>query len=100
MDKIELGDQVQDKITKLKGIVIGITYWLYGCTRMVIQSAEIKDGKPAETFALDEPQLLLIKKRVVPGVTITMNEKEAEKPEPKRRHGLRDDPRQGRELPR
>lgn len=65
MDEIELGDRVEDKITGLRGIVIAITKWMYGCTRVVIQPEEAKDGKPAESFNIDMPQAKLIKKNVV-----------------------------------
>jgi hypothetical protein len=62
---VNLGDRVRDKITKLTGIAIAETKWLYGCTRITIQPEEIKDGKPAENYCVDEPQLLIIKKNVV-----------------------------------
>ena len=58
---INLGDRVKDKITGLGGIAIGVTNWLYGCRRFVIQPEEGKDGKPAETFVVDEPQLDVVK---------------------------------------
>jgi hypothetical protein len=54
-EKVELGDRVEDKITGLKGIIIGITNWLYGCLRVTVQPEEAKDGKPADTFCVDEP---------------------------------------------
>lgn len=63
--QIELGDRVKDRITNLKGIAIGVTNWLYGCKRIVVQPEEAKDGKPAETFCVDAPQLEVLKKGVV-----------------------------------
>jgi hypothetical protein len=65
METIELGDRVKDKITGLKGIVIGITNWLYGCQRCTVQPEEAKDGKPAEVFHVDTPQLTIVEKRAV-----------------------------------
>jgi hypothetical protein len=67
---IELGDRVKDKITGLKGLVIGMTKWLYGCDRIVIQPEEAKDGKPADSFNIDVGQAELIKKKVIEPVTM------------------------------
>ena len=75
---IELGDQVQDKITGITGIAIGITDWIYGCKRIVVQPQEVHEGKPAETFSADEPQMAIVKKAVIEG-----------REEPT--HGVRDD---------
>lgn len=58
---IELGTHVRDKITKLEGIVIAYTVWMYGCRRLVIQPFEVKDGKPADTYTIDEPQADIVK---------------------------------------
>jgi hypothetical protein len=63
--KIELGDRVQDKITGLGGIVVGRSEWLYGCERLIVQPEEVTDGKPAESFSLDEPQADLVAKAAV-----------------------------------
>ena len=65
MKEIELGDRIQDRITKIKGIAVGITKWLYGCVRVTIQSEEVKDGKPVEMFCIDLPQCELLEKKVV-----------------------------------
>jgi hypothetical protein len=64
---IELGDRVKDKISGLSGIAVGITNYLYGCRRISVQPEQAKDGKPAEWFTVDEPQLDLVKKCVVAG---------------------------------
>lgn len=89
-EKIELGDRVRDKITGLKGIAIGVTNWLFGCRRFCVQPEESKDGKPLETFVVDEPQLEIVKKGVVlPPTPVAASE-------PVRKHGPRDDP--GRRL--
>lgn len=55
---IELGARVQDRMTGAVGIVIGVTDWLYGCRRLVLQPVDPKDGRPAETFSIDEPQAI------------------------------------------
>jgi len=62
---IELGDKVKDRITGLVGIATGVTKWLYGCTRFAIQPQEIKDGKPAELWWVDEPQVEVLEAGVV-----------------------------------
>jgi hypothetical protein len=82
----ELGDRVQDKITKQKGIVVAKTHWLNGCTRLTVQPEELKDGKPVEASCFDEPQLVILKKNAVEQ-TESAKEKEATK----RPHGDRND---------
>lgn len=82
---IKLGDRVKDKISGLKGIAIGMTDWLYGCRRFCVQPEEAKDGKPAETFHVDEPQLDLVK-----AGAIVPPPKDSPKP---RSHGPREDAR-------
>jgi hypothetical protein len=64
-EKIELGDRVRDKISGMKGIVVGICDWLYSCQRVVVQPEGSKDGKAFENFNADVPQVEVIKKRVV-----------------------------------
>jgi hypothetical protein len=80
---VELGDRVEDKITGLKGIAVGITNYLYGCQRIMVQPEESKDGKPVDTFYVDEPQLEIVDKRAVAGRVI--------KAEEERPHGPRED---------
>ena len=62
---VELGDRVKDRITGLAGIAVGKTDWLFGCRRIVIQPEEAKEGKPAEMFHADEPQLVVLLKHAV-----------------------------------
>lgn len=64
-DEIRLGDLARDTITGFEGVVVGITQWLHGCRRFVIQPRELKDGKPIETQSFDEPQLVLVQRRAV-----------------------------------
>ena len=89
-ERIELGDRVKDRISGLKGIVTGVTYFLYGCTRMTLQPEEAKDGKPADGFWVDEPQLELVKKGIVRPTHPALQATPAEQPVP-RRHGPRPD---------
>ena len=64
---VELGDRVKDKISGLKGIVVGISNYLYGCRRISIQPEESKDGNPAEWFTIDEPQVDVVEKAAING---------------------------------
>ena len=84
--EIELGDRVKDIITGLSGIVFGVTNWLYGCRRIAVLPEASKDGKPADLFTIDEPQLKILKKGVV------KPPKDAATKEPVRKHGPRPDP--------
>ena len=66
MNKIKLGDKVKDPITGITGIAVGITEWLHGCNRIVIQpKGHDKDMKAYESFNVDEPQLIVIKPKKV-----------------------------------
>lgn len=58
---IKLGDRVKDKYTPLEGTVMAIAEHLNGCRRMCVQSEEMKDGLPVDSYWLDEPQLKVIK---------------------------------------
>ena len=60
--QIKLGQKVRDPITGLRGTAVCRTTWLYGCVRIGIQPQEVKDGKPADLFYVDEPQLEIIEK--------------------------------------
>ncbi len=55
--KIELGAEVKDRITGLKGICVARSEWLYGCRRYVVQPPELKDGKPVDSTCFDEDSL-------------------------------------------
>lgn len=54
------GDRVQDKISGAKGIVVARTEWIYGCVRLSVQPEDVKDGKPADCFVVDEPQATVL----------------------------------------
>jgi len=86
MDTVNLGDKVEDRITGLEGIAIGITTWLYGCRRITVQPQEAKDGRPADAFVVDEPQLEVIEAGVIAPYETP--------PAPLPRHGPRPDAQQ------
>lgn len=59
------GDEVEDKVTGYKGIVIGLTSWLFGCKRITVQSQERKDHQPVSALVFDEGTLRLVRARVI-----------------------------------
>jgi hypothetical protein len=60
MGVIELGSRVRDKLSKLEGVVVSITHWLHGCTRIQFQPEGSKDGEPCKMVVVDEPQCELL----------------------------------------
>jgi hypothetical protein len=67
--KVDLGDLVRDRVSKVTGIVIGRTVWLNGCTRFSIQQQGVdKNDKQFESFAVDEMQLELLTAGAVPAI--------------------------------
>ncbi len=63
---IELGDKVKDKVSGFTGIAIGVTKWLHGCNRIIVQPVVGKDGKYPDNASFDEPQLEVVSKKKVP----------------------------------
>lgn len=57
---VQLGDEVEDKVSGFKGVAVSAHLYLNGCTRITVQPKIDNDGKlPAhETF--DEPQLKVV----------------------------------------
>lgn len=69
---IELGDRVKDAVTGLSGIAIARTTWLHGCDRIAVQPEKLgKDGKVQDNATFDEPQLILVKKKVIASTPVT-----------------------------
>lgn len=58
---ISLGNRVRDVYTKFEGVAIGRTDWLYGCSRIAVQSLELKDGKPIDAEWFDEQRLEVVR---------------------------------------
>lgn len=88
--RINLGDKVKDRISGLTGIVIARTEWMYGCVRLTVQPQEMKDGKPVDVQAIDEPQLELLEARAIKDIP---NWRESvDEPEPVRRTAAGDRP--------
>lgn len=62
---VELGDEVQCMVSGFKGIVIGKSEFLHGCSRVGVQPKVGKDGKLVDAQWFDEPQMTVTKKRKV-----------------------------------
>lgn len=62
---IQLGDKVKDPISNLVGIATGRTDYLYGCIHILVQPAELKDGKPVEGTWFDEARLEVVERGAV-----------------------------------
>ncbi|MCJ2022148.1 hypothetical protein MKK84_32900 [Methylobacterium sp. E-065] len=60
MATVELGQTVKDVITGYEGIAVSITEYLHACRRIVVQSRELKDGKPVEDQVFDEQRLVVL----------------------------------------
>ena len=84
--KINLGDEVQDRVTGFKGIAVARTQWLTGCDRITIQPKLDKEGKASEPMGFDEGQLKVLKKGAFKIAEVR------EKPE--KRGGPRPEPKQ------
>lgn len=61
---IKLGNKVKDVITGFKGVVIGRTEWLHGCTTCGVVPQELKDGTTIDSKWFDEGRLEVVKGKV------------------------------------
>ena len=57
---IELGDEVIDKITGFKGIVVAKTEYINGCIQYEVQPKIDKDGKIPESNNIDKETIELV----------------------------------------
>jgi len=58
MFKFKCGDQVEDTITKFRGVVVCQSHYLTGCNRYAVQSRDLHDGKPQDWVYFDEDALI------------------------------------------
>lgn len=63
---VNLGDKVKDTISGFVGIATGRSEYLYGCVRICVTPAEMKDGKPIDPLWFDEDQLSMVEDASVP----------------------------------
>lgn len=61
--RIKLGDVVRDTITGFTGVAIGRSVWLYGCERIGIEPAELRDGRPMDPVFFDEQRVEVVASR-------------------------------------
>jgi len=59
-----LGMKVEDKITKVKGIVASISFDLYGCIQVII-APMAKNNETRETYWYDISRLKILNKKPV-----------------------------------
>lgn len=60
IDMINLGSKVRDEISGFKGVAVGRIDYMYGCSRIVIEPDELKDGKLLESATFDEQRIVEI----------------------------------------
>jgi hypothetical protein len=64
--KFNLGDEVADKVTGLKGIVVAYTKWITGCDTVTVQPQGLNgNGESFNTETLDVNIAELVKKKSV-----------------------------------
>ena len=83
---VHLGDAVRDTVTGLKGIVVGVAEYLYGCRRLVVQPPVDKDGKYVEAVWVDEPQVKVL---VTPRVMAIPKQRKQRPAGPRDEHRIR-----------
>jgi hypothetical protein len=62
MAEIDLGDEVKDRVSGFKGIVVAVTDYLNQCRKATVQPKCDKDGKFPDAWSLDISSLDLVKK--------------------------------------
>lgn len=60
--KFGQGDELKDKVTGFRGVVVARVDWLNGCKRYCLQPTKLKDdGSRQDEVNFDEEQLELVK---------------------------------------
>ncbi len=57
---LDLGKQVESRVTKLKGVITSRSECLYGCNRYFIQPEAGSDGKVPDGWWVDEDDINVI----------------------------------------
>lgn len=65
MTEINLGDQVVDSVSGLKGIATARVDYMNGCIQYGVSAPIGKDGKVPETVFIDHTQLAVLSKQFV-----------------------------------
>ncbi len=66
LEAVQLGDQVIDEISGLKGVAIGRCEYLYGCTQIGVQPKVDKDGSVPSSVWIDEQRVKFVSRPAVP----------------------------------
>lgn len=72
--EVKLGNKVKDRVTGFTGIVTGISRYLHGCDRALVESSEIVDGKYLD-MAFDVTRLEVIENTSAEDFTNKVEEK-------------------------
>jgi hypothetical protein len=59
--KFRLGDQVKDRVTGFKGVIMARTQWMNLCIRYSVQARDLQDGKPVPDQWFDENDIELVR---------------------------------------
>ena len=62
---VELGDLVEDMVTKAQGVVVQYVQCLTGCDRVVVQPQVGKDQKLPDLFGVDVTTVRVLQKKAV-----------------------------------
>jgi hypothetical protein len=73
MEEVELGDEVECKVTGFKGIANGKAQYMTGCERISVQPRVTKDGKHPDGMWIDKAALKILKKGKVKVNTVREN---------------------------
>lgn len=60
MPLVSVGQTVKDVITGYEGVVVSRHEYLHGCTRLTVQTREMKDGKPIDEEVFDEQRVQIL----------------------------------------
>jgi len=75
--EVKLGQQVHDILTGVKGSVVAITDWVYGCRRVTIQPYGLHEGKPLDCYVVDEPSCEILDATPAPKANPTHGDRPA-----------------------
>jgi hypothetical protein len=61
----KLGFKVRDLVTGMEGVIVSVSFDLYGCVQAIVNPGLDKDGKPRDSTWHDISRLELISKKPV-----------------------------------
>ena len=60
-----LGLKCEDKVTGLKGVIVSISFDLYGCVQLLVKPPIDKEGKVVEAYWFDANRIKIIGRKPV-----------------------------------